>query len=193
MRTASVPHSSVFVKSFLELADIIVIKRIDVEAHHSNDRVVVICSRGHCDPRGFVARVDIAEDSTNRGGSNAMAEFHPELPGATGSLRASNHELPQKRALAPVHHRRAQNGNVYIRNVKGAPGPELPLSRRKSWENSCRSYRMALVRVDGISARANWAIARVSTASASTSSGAYAFAGTTARRSTSKSSTTTDG
>jgi hypothetical protein len=35
----------VFVKSLLELADIISLKSIDVELHNSNDLVVVICSR----------------------------------------------------------------------------------------------------------------------------------------------------
>jgi hypothetical protein len=34
------------VESLLELADIIVIKSIDVELHNANDLVVVVCSRG---------------------------------------------------------------------------------------------------------------------------------------------------
>jgi len=51
-----VEDPSVLVKRFFEFADIIVIECIDVETHHSNDRVVIIGSRGHCDP----ARVDIA-------------------------------------------------------------------------------------------------------------------------------------
>ncbi|MGC2030132.1 MAG: hypothetical protein WA642_08940 [Steroidobacteraceae bacterium] len=45
-----VEDPGVFVKRLPELADIIVIESIDVETHHSNDRDVVIGSRGHCDP-----------------------------------------------------------------------------------------------------------------------------------------------
>ena len=37
----------VFVKSLLELADIIVIESIDVELHNANDLVVFVCSRAH--------------------------------------------------------------------------------------------------------------------------------------------------
>jgi hypothetical protein len=37
------------VKSFLELADIIVVEAVDVELHDPKDFVVVICSRGHRD------------------------------------------------------------------------------------------------------------------------------------------------
>jgi hypothetical protein len=35
------------VKSFLELADIIVVEAVDVELHDSKNFAVVICSRGH--------------------------------------------------------------------------------------------------------------------------------------------------
>jgi len=45
-----VEDPGVFVKSLLELADIIVVESIDVETHHAKDRVVVIGSRGHGDP-----------------------------------------------------------------------------------------------------------------------------------------------
>src|ERR1700730_3495559 len=44
-----VEDPGVFVKSLLQLADIIVIECIDVELHNSNDLVVVICSRSHGD------------------------------------------------------------------------------------------------------------------------------------------------
>ena len=42
-----VEDPGVFVKSFLELTDIIIIESIDVEPHNSDDLVVAICSRGH--------------------------------------------------------------------------------------------------------------------------------------------------
>ena len=59
-----VEDPGVLVERIFEFADIIVIECIDVETHHSNDRVVIIGSRGHCDP----PLVWISpEDSTNRG------------------------------------------------------------------------------------------------------------------------------
>src|ERR1700722_1059470 len=80
-----VEDPGVFVERFFELAGIIVIESIDVETHHSNDRVVIIGSRGHGGLLGFVARALIAsEDSTHRGGSNAMAAPLPRA--VTGSF-----------------------------------------------------------------------------------------------------------
>jgi hypothetical protein len=55
-----VEDPGVFVKSLFELVDVIVIESINVETHHSKDRVVVICSGGQGGLRGFVARADIA-------------------------------------------------------------------------------------------------------------------------------------
>ena len=51
-------NPGVFVKGFPELADIIVVKCINVEPHNSNDRVLVICSRGHGVLRLLMLTVD---------------------------------------------------------------------------------------------------------------------------------------
>src|SRR5579863_9273496 len=37
-----IEHPGVFVKGFLELGDVVVVKSIDVELHHADDRVVVV-------------------------------------------------------------------------------------------------------------------------------------------------------
>ena len=50
----------VFVKGFPELANVIVVKCINVEPHNSNDRVVFICPRGHGVLRLLILTVDDA-------------------------------------------------------------------------------------------------------------------------------------
>jgi hypothetical protein len=47
--SVDVEDPGIFVKSFLELADIIVIEAVYVEPHNPKDFVLVICSRGHRD------------------------------------------------------------------------------------------------------------------------------------------------
>lgn len=45
-----VENPGVFVKGLLELANVILVKCIDIELHYSNDLIVVIRSRSHDDP-----------------------------------------------------------------------------------------------------------------------------------------------
>ena len=73
----------VFVKSLLELADIIVIESIDVEFYNTNDLVVVSCSCGHLDLPfaglfAVVSRVDRGERL--KFNINPMAAATPSRP-----------------------------------------------------------------------------------------------------------------
>jgi len=84
MQTAvgvDIEDPGIFVKGFCELADVILIECIDIEAHNSNDRVIVIRSRGHGDFSEIAAvRVDIApEDSINTEGGNTITHADHQI------------------------------------------------------------------------------------------------------------------